>query len=142
MKKSATIIAAMVITSFTYAQKSQEKDVPAIVKTSFQKQFPDIKDADWEKEKENYEAEFEIKETEYSVLLDASGNVLETEIEISVDALPANVRDYVSKNYSGQKIKEAAKIAGVKGTLTYEAEIKGKDLLFDSNGNFIKEQNN
>ena len=63
-------------------------------------------------------------------------------MEINVDALPSNVRDYVSKHHVGEKIKEAAKISDSKGTITYEAEIKGKDLIFDSNGNFVKEVNN
>lgn len=63
---------------------------------------------------------------------------METEIEIKVDALPANAKEYVSKNYAGQKIKEATKITDNKGVVTYEAEIKGKDLILDSNGNLIK----
>lgn len=142
MKKLTGMFVAMVIVSFSYAQKIAEKEVPAAVKSAFQKQFPDVKDVDWEKEKGNYEVEFEIKETEYSVLLDASGTILETEMEINVDALPSNVRDYVSKNHAGEKIKETAKISDTKGTITYEAEIKGKDLIFDSNGNFVKEVNN
>lgn len=131
-------VAAM-ITSLTFAQKTQDKNVPAAVKSSFQKQYPDAKEVKWEKENGNYEAEFEQTETDYSVLLDASGNILETEIEISSDALPAKAKEYISKNYAGQKIKEAAKIIDAKGTVTYEAEIKGTDLLFDSNGVFIKE---
>lgn len=142
MKKLTGMFVAMVIVSFSYAQKIAEKEVPAAVKSAFQKQFPDVKDVDWEKEKGNYEVEFEIKETEYSVLLDASGTILETEMEINVDALPSNVRDYVSENHAVEKIKEAAKISDTKGTITYEAEIKGKDLIFDSNGNFVKEVNN
>lgn len=121
------------------AQKMQDKDVPAIIKSAFQKQYPDAKEVKWEKENGNYEAEFELKETEHSALFDTSGNIIESEVEISSDTLPANAKEYVSKNYSGQKIKEAAKITDAKGTVTYEAEIKGKDLIFDSNGNFIKE---
>ena len=139
MKKLILMTVAAMITSLTFAQKTQDKNVPAIVKTSFLKQYPDAKEVKWEKENGNYEAEFELNETDYSVLLDASGNIIETEIEISVDALPANAKEYVSKNHQGQKIKEAAKITDAKGTVTYEAEIKGTDLLFDSNGVFIKE---
>jgi hypothetical protein len=71
--------------------------------------------------------------------MDASANVLETEIEIKPQALPSSVQDYISKNYPGQKIKEAAKITAADGTITYEAEVKGKDLIFDNNGSFVKE---
>jgi len=140
MKKLALVLAATMIASLSFAQTLKEKAVPAAVKTAFQQKYPNAKETKWEKENSNFEAEFEINETDFSVLIDASGNILETEIEIDNNALPSNVRDYVSKNYSGQKIKEAAKITDAKGIVTYEAEIKGEDLLFDSNGNFIKEE--
>lgn len=138
MKNAVILLAVMLTAASANAQKIQDKDVPATVKTALQNKYPQAKELKWEKENGNYEAEFEVSETDYSVLLDASGNILETEIEIKLDELPANAKEYVSKNHSGQKIKEAAKITDAKGTITYEAEIKGTDLIFDSNGNFIK----
>ena len=132
-------VAAM-ITSLSFAQKLQDKDVPAIVKTALQKQYPDAKGVKWEKGNGNYEAEFELKNIEHSILLNASGSILETEIEISIDQLPSNAKEYVSNNYSGKKIKEAAKNTNAKETITYEADVDGKDLIFDSNGNFINEE--
>jgi formylmethanofuran dehydrogenase subunit C len=47
---------------------------------------------------------------------------------------PAQLRDY-----KGAKIVEAGKVTNAAGTHMYEAEIKGKDLIFDENGNFLKE---
>ncbi len=138
MTKTAILLVAMFSVSFANAQKVSDKKVPTAAKTSLKKNYPNAKEIKWEKEKANYEAEFEVNETDYSLLIDISGNILETEIEIKVDALPAKAKEYVSKNYAGQKIKEATKITDNKGVVTYEAEIKGKDLIFDSNGNFIK----
>lgn len=142
MKKLALMTVAAMITSLTFAQKLQEKDVPAPVKTAFQKNFPQAKVEKWEKEGVNFEAEFELNKTKQSVLFDAQGNLLETEVEIKLTQLPKGVLEYVKANYKGQKVKEAAKITDAKGTVTYEAEIKGMDLLFDSNGKFIKEIKN
>jgi len=138
MIKTAILLAAMFGVSFANAQKVSDKEVPTTVKTTLKKNYPNAKEIKWEKEKANYEAEFEVNKTDYSLLIDVSGNILETEIEIKVDALPAKAKEYVSKNYAGQKIKEATKITNNKGVVTYEAEVKGKDLIFDSNGNFIK----
>jgi len=138
MKKLVLIMVTAMITSLTYAQKMKEKEVPTSVKIAFQKQYPNAKETKWKKENDNFEAEFEIKEIEYSVLIDTKGNILETELEIKADELPANAKDYISKNYKEQKIKEAAKITDARGIVTYEAEIKGNDLIFDSNGNFIR----
>lgn len=142
MKKLALMMVAAMITSLTFAQKLQEKDVPASVKTAFQKNFPQAKVEKWEKEGVNFEAEFELNKSEQSVLFDAQGGIIETEIEIEISELPNGIVDYIKTNYKGQSVKEAAKISDTKGTLTYEAEIKGMDLLFDSNGKFIKEIKN
>ncbi len=142
MKKLVLMMVAAMITSLTFAQKLQEKDVPAPVKTAFQKNFPQAKVEKWEKEGVNFEAEFELNKSEQSVLFDAQGGIIETEIEIEISELPNGIVDYVKTNYKGQSVKEAAKISDTKGTLTYEAEIKGMDLLFDSNGKFIKEIKN
>jgi hypothetical protein len=142
MKKMALMMVTVMITSLTFAQKLQEKDVPASVKTAFQKNFPQAKVEKWEKEGVNFEAEFELNKSEQSVLFDAQGGIIETEIEIEISELPNEIVDYVKTNYKGQSVKEAAKINDTKGTLTYEAEIKGMDLLFDSNGKFIKEIKN
>jgi len=142
MKKLVLMTVAAMITSLTFAQKMQEKDVPAPVKTAFQKNFPQAKVEKWEKEGDNFEAEFELNKSEQSVLFDAQGIIIETEIEIEISQLPNGVLDYVKTNYKGQSVKEAAKITDTKGTVTYEAEIKGRDLLFDSNGKFIKEIKN
>lgn len=139
MKIIAILFGAVLAMSCSSAQKISEKEIPAVVKTALQKNYPNAEEVKWDKEKANYEAEFEVNETDYSVLMDASGKILETEIEIESNELPANTKAYITKNYADKKIKEAAKITDNKGTVTYEAEIKGKDVIFDSNGNFIKE---
>lgn len=138
MKKLLFICIAAAFTSCADAQKLKEADVPAAVKTTFEKQYPGAK-AEWEKEGTNYEAEFDYNKEEMSVVIDAAGNIIETEVVIDKGKLPAAVLTYVQSHYAGKDIKEAAKITDAKGTVTYEAEIKGMDLLFDSTGTFIKE---
>ena len=139
MKKLALLVVAVMITSLNFAQKMQEKDVPAPVKNAFQKQYPTSSDVKWDKEGEKFEASFDLNKIDNSVLFDAQGNILETEVEIELNQLPKGVLEYVKANYKGQKVKEAAKITDAQGKVTYEAEIKGMDLLFDTNGKFIKE---
>jgi len=139
MKKLAFLLTMITAVTFVNAQKVQQKDVPATVQKGFQKQFPTVKDIKWEKEKGNYEAGFTINGTETSVVINLSGNILETETEINSNSLSAPIKVYIAKNYPNQKIKEAAKITDTKGVATYEAEVSGKDLIFDSKGKFIKE---
>ena len=73
-----------------------------------------------------------------SLVIDAKGTVLETETTIAVSSLPESVRSYVTKHHAGKSIKEAAEIVDAKGQKRYEAEVGGKDLLFDEKGGFIK----
>jgi hypothetical protein len=75
-----------------------------------------------------------------SVIIDGSGNITETETMIAVTDLPVPISDYMNKYYSGMKIEEAAKIIKASGDVNYEAEIKEKDIVFDANGNFLKEE--
>ncbi|MDP3442950.1 MAG: PepSY-like domain-containing protein [Ignavibacteria bacterium] len=138
MKKLIFLLAAVASVSFASAQKVSDKDVPAVVKSTLQKNYPNAKELKWEKENSNYEAGFKIKQTDYSVLLAASGNIVETEVAIAITVLPTSVNTYVARNYPGKKIKEAAKITDAKGVITYEAEVNGKDLIFDNSGKFLK----
>lgn len=119
-------------------QKLKEEAVPAEVKAGFTKQFPTANHVTWEKEKGGYEAGFRRNNTQYAVTLDAKGTVLETETGIDVQLLPQPVNTYLRKNYPGVKITEAARITNRKGEVTYEAEVKGKDLIFDKSGKLIK----
>jgi hypothetical protein len=124
--------------SYAFAQKLKVSEVPISVKNGFEKHFPSAKIKAWEKEGINFEAEFDLSKVETSALFDATGNLLETESEITVSALPKAAIKYLSETLKGEKIKEAAKIIEANGKIKYEAEIKGKDYLFDSEGNFMK----
>lgn len=122
-------------------QKLEASKVPAIVKESFTKKFPGAI-AKWEKEDGKFEAGFTYQNHSMSALFEANGTMSESEIEIKVAELPANTLAYLKTKRNGVTIKEAAKITRANGEMIYEAEIKGKDLLFDMNGNFMEEVKN
>lgn len=120
------------------AQKLNESQIPAAVKSAFEKKYPGLK-ASWDKEDANYEANFKDNGKTMSAVIDKNGTIVETETDIPVTDLPKAVQDYVKKNYPGAKIGEAARIAKSNGDVNYEAEVNGKDVVFDVNGKFIKE---
>ena len=139
MKKSILLLVIGFTTFSACAQKIKEAEVPTSVKSAFTKQYPAVKDVKWELEDGKYEAGFDLNKVKTSVLIDPSGNITETETKIAVSALPKTVADYCAKNYADKKIAEASKIVDAKGVITYEAEINKMDVLFDTNGKFIKE---
>ncbi len=138
MKKLILLLAIGGFSMQAQAQKIMTKDVPAVVTSAFKKAYPAVKDVDWTKEGKNFEAEYDLHKREMSVTYDATRKVIETEEEIAASALPAGVMEYVKKNYKEDEVKEASKITDAHGVVTYEAEVKGIDLIFDSKGAFIK----
>jgi hypothetical protein len=128
------------MTSIAVAQDLKSKDVPEAVKTAFAKKYPDAKKVSWEKEKGNYEANWGGKSGEdSSVTFTPSAIFVEIVVAIPIGQLPPGVTPYVNNHYKGAKIIEAGKITDAAGRHMYEAEIKGKDLIFDENGVFLKE---
>ena len=140
MKKLILVVAVAFASITANAQKVKEAEVPAEVKAGFTKKYADTKVKGWEKEKGNYEAEFDYNKAEMTVVIDPKGNILETETEIKVSELSKTIVDYCAQKYAGKKIKEASKIVNAKGEITYEAEIDKMDVIFDANGKFIKEE--
>ena len=118
--------------------KLMVKNVPAVVTSTFNKVHQSIKGVDWSKDRNNYEAKSVAKKREKFITYDESGNFIEVEMAMEVSALPASVMQYVNKNYKKDEVKEASEIIEENGTVTYKAELKGLNLIFDSKGNFIK----
>ena len=129
----------LTVTGMAIAQKLKSTAVPAAVKTALSTKYPDATKVTWENEKGNFEANWGGKSGEdMSVEFSPAGTFIEQVVAISPSELPAGVAAYVKQHYKGVKITEAGKVTDAKGTTMYEAEVHGKDLLFDAKGNFLK----
>lgn len=128
----------MIVSCTVRAQKISETEVPAEVRSKFTALYPDIKQAEWEKEGNRYEAGIKVKNSEVSVIFDAEGNLIQTESEISVSDLPQNAKDYCLKKLNSGNISEASKIESADGMVTFEAEVNGQDYIFNEKGDFLK----
>ena len=140
MKKAFLLAVAITLAGNNLkAQDLKAKDVPAVVKEALIKKYPEAAKISWEKEKGNYEANWGGKSGEdNSVQFTPTGTFIEIVKAIPVTDLPKSIAPYIKAHYKGAKIKEAGKVTDAAGKTMYEAEIKGKDLIFDENGNFIK----
>lgn len=127
-------------TASLFAQENHDKRVVPTKEAinGFEKNFPGAAKVKWEQEKNNYEVNFIQKGKDMSALLSRSGVLVESEMSITKEQLPAAALDYIAKNFKGQKIKEAAKITSSEKIVTYEAEVNKTDLIFDAQGKFIK----
>ena len=140
MKKFLFVALAAILTTSSFGQKTSKDNIPQAVKDSFKNSFPTVQNEKWEKENQNFEVEFDLNKAEMSALFGPDGKLIETEEEIAIGDLPATIVNYVSKNLSGKKIKEASKITDAAGKVSFEAEVDGKDYIFDASGNLLKSE--
>jgi uncharacterized membrane protein YkoI len=133
------MLTALLIGAMISASGQKATDVPAPAKAAFEKAHPNAQHVKWSRENKDYEAEFDQDGQEMSVVVNAAGNILETEQQIAANFLPNPIHDYVLKNLPGKKIKGGSKITMADGTVKYEAELEGggDDLLFDHNGLYL-----
>jgi hypothetical protein len=121
------------------AQTLKKANIPAVVQHALAQKYPGASHIVWEKEKGNYEANWGGKSNEdSSVVFTPGGEFVEMVVAIPISGLPAGVAVYVRKHYPGASITEAGRVTDARGQTSYEAEVKGKDLIFDEAGNFIK----
>lgn len=147
MKKSIPIAAfSLMLFACSSGHKNSKGEVarsitpPKAISAAFVHNFPQVTNPSWDKEDGQYEANFTEGDQEMSATFDKDGQLLEKEIQLAVADLPASVTSYLNDHYPGVPIKEAAKIEMPDGTIRYEAEVKGKDLLFDENSNYLKKE--
>lgn len=142
MKKNvlSVLLLTCIFTTTVIAQDLKEKDIPATVKAAFVKKYPEAKKVSWEKEKGNFEANWGGKSGEdNSAVFTPAAAFIELVQSIPISQLPPSVSVYVKQHYKNRVIKEAGKVIDASGKHMFEAEIKGKDLIFDEKGVFIKE---
>lgn len=131
-------IVMLCLPALASAQMISQSKVPATVRSSFNLAHPKIAKVTWELEKGVYEASFVSNGLQASELYSKSGALTESEIEIKISALPAGVLPFVKNHYKSAQIKGAAKITKANREINYETAITGRDLIFDSNGKFLK----
>ena len=135
MKKIISLFALLIVFNLHAQDKSKTTDA---AKAAFAKDFPNVTNVKWDKEDGNYEVDFVQADKKMSALYNAKGILKETEIAVTAAEIPAAIMPYFKEHYKNVTIKETAKITKP-GEINYEIGIKGKDILFDAKGKFIKE---
>jgi hypothetical protein len=148
MKKVLGLAAIMLaLSTASFAQENegghQKINVPAVVKKANMDKYPESKTqkVTWEKEKGNYEANWGGKDGEAnSVQYTPSGKFIEMVKAIRTKDLPQGVLTYAKEHYKTTKFGDVGRATDANGKVSYEVEIHGKDVIFDENGNFVKEE--
>ncbi|HEY4651882.1 MAG TPA: PepSY-like domain-containing protein [Pontibacter sp.] len=145
MKFLALSVLAASTFSFSFlsfgGQDIPQSEVPAAVVSALTKAYPNASDVEWEKHSKNFEAEFDVDTTDYTVLLDGAGNIVQAKHEIAIAALPETIKNAIATSYKNQKIDDAD-VLEKNGQTYYQVELEGtlKDtkVVFDNAGKLQK----
>ena len=139
------LILTFVIAGFymqAQAQNLRPIDIPFAVTAAFHQAYPSILAVSWNKAGNNFAVAYKADTLNRSVTYNSSGILFETNTEILEAALPDPVMKYMNENYKDNKVNETSEITDANGIVTYKTKIKGMELIFDSEGNFVKVVNN
>jgi len=145
MKIPVSVLLAISLSGSVVAveKKIQRKDLPAAVQTAVQQEESNgatVKNIVAEKEggRTVYEVEMTVRGHTRDMLFDAAGTVIESEEEVSLDAVPAPVKAALEARGTVVKVEVVTKGANV----TYEGHIekngKKSEVAVDAAGRRIK----
>ena len=123
MKLSLILVAVATVSLHSCGQDIPATKVPSLVQNTVQAKFGGAGHIEWEKKKELYEAEFRLDTTEYSVFIDASGNIVMSKTDLKPGDLPDSVITVIHRDYPGYAIDDAARLEKG-GVVYYQAELE------------------
>ena len=138
------VVAALSLTTIAVAQekKIERKDLPAAVEKTVEAQSQGATIRGFSQEKENgqtnYEAEMIVNGHSKDVLIDPKGVVVEIEEQVSLDSLPASVKDGLQAKAGSGKILKVESLTKHDKLVAYEAKVqtggKKKEIQVDPTG--------
>jgi hypothetical protein len=128
-------------------QRLSKNDLPAAILAAFQKQYPNAKIKEVDKEIEDSTICFEIESrdstTRRNIIYAIDGRVIEIEEAIIAKQLPGSARAAIAKNYLKGKVEVAEKVIKDDKT-TFEVKIESGrenfEAVFDSTGKLINSE--
>lgn len=119
------------------SEEISETNVPDPVIIAFQEAYPKASNSHWQLEESNYEANYEQGLRKHSVVYNANGVLLEEEVEIDLESVPASIIAYLKGHHTGQEIEEVSRITHSNGSIQFEVEVEDIELFFDVNGKLL-----
>jgi hypothetical protein len=147
MKKSLLLL--LIFGSFfaTGHVDAQFRSIPGIVTDSFKVRYPNAKSVNWLDNISNFKATFMLDTSKYTAKYSSKGEWLGSSKRINQDALPASVKDGLSKSmYAGAPWQiRMVMMYYLPGNVTQyvvqvaKSDFQKKNLLFNSDGVMLKD---
>lgn len=145
MKKICLLALVMFSLSALNNTQAQIRKVPAEVTEAFKTKFPDTKNVEWKDKITSFQASYEMNGDKYESRFNSKGVWLQTEKDITEDALPASVKDGYSKSkFTDWELKTVtwleSKDAGIQYRLfVRKSGVEKKYLYFNKDGKLVKD---
>jgi Putative beta-lactamase-inhibitor-like, PepSY-like len=132
----------------TATAHAQFRSIPAVVTDSFKTQYPKATSVSWSDKVSAFQATFTLDNEKYVARYGSKGEWQNSVKKITKDALPAEVKDGLSKSKYADTDWEvrAVTVRYLPGSvqyiiLVYKSGLQKKNLLFSSSGQLLKDDN-
>ncbi len=141
MKLIALTLAAASALSFSLfdfnGQDVPQSEVPSVVLNAISTAHPTATDVEWEKQKDLYEAEFDLDTKEYTMQVNSTGQIVQTKYDVAETELPQTIKSNISAKYNNLRIDDV-ELVEKDGRKYYQVEMEGrlksKKLVLDEAG--------
>jgi len=147
MKKLFPALFLMIaFSATTISVKAQIRKIPSTVTDSFKDKYPDATGVEWRDKVSVFSAVFSKDGVNYEARFNSKGEWLNTENEITEDALPPVIRDGFEKSkYADWEVEKVHLISLPEGTTQYrllvgKTDLQKKNLLYSSKGRLLKDK--
>lgn len=138
MKKITLIGLLLFMACNLQAQRLEIREVPEAVMIAFRKANPGVGNPQWRKDKDCYQAKCMVNKTPKTFTYTKSGTPVVKDAKAAMEALPSPITDYLDKNYRGGVVDKVIRIINPNGSIHYDVEVNGNDLIFDATGKYVK----
>ncbi|MBK9718635.1 MAG: PepSY-like domain-containing protein [Saprospiraceae bacterium] len=105
--------------------------VPEKAKIHFKTNHPGAQKVHWSKDDGEFEVEFKESGKNMSCSYDKGGMLLETETEITIQELPAHIKEAVNKAYPNYNIEDIEEVSIPNAGIQYEMELELGKIEFE-----------
>jgi hypothetical protein len=123
-------------------QAGNTRQVPTNISEAFSKLHPTATILKWNDEPPIWEAKYKDGGEKGAVSFNSKAEITETELVITESQLPnaTVIPSYIKLHYPNDNIKGCEKVTKQDGSITYEIQVTGKEIVFDASGKYLSEE--
>lgn len=137
MKPAILGLAFLLLLPVLRAQSNRGIHIPDVVMDKFNLLYPDANDVEWIAQNGKYLAQFKNYKMRTAAMIREDGEILQTETEIKLIALPLAATAYLIEKVNARKIESAAILENETGLITFKAMADKEEYWFDGSGHIF-----